>query len=258
MTPPPINIDGTDITGATIDGQDVEQITIDGQDVLSAIPDTSMLDSPIYQYFAGNAGDSDGDSSVAFPEVLDSNQGDASVADGSPTYQADYENTGKDMVVFDASNPDYHSGELQSNFTDDNTISIFASYYMLDASSSRVAFSSLSTDGGGNDTGFGVGINNGQYALANTDGSSVRGGTPSANVLDTVGVSLSNGDSITVYGGGSEQASETESYTLDQSFEIGNWSTFSMTFDGGIFDIVISDSEEPLSNYQDYHNDRTA
>jgi len=36
MSPPPTNIDGTDITGATIDGQDVQEITIDGQTVFSA------------------------------------------------------------------------------------------------------------------------------------------------------------------------------------------------------------------------------
>jgi len=42
MTPPPINIDGTNenYTNVTIDGQDVTQITIDGQDVLSTIPDS--------------------------------------------------------------------------------------------------------------------------------------------------------------------------------------------------------------------------
>jgi hypothetical protein len=39
MTPPPTNIDGTDITGATIDGQDVQEITIDGQVVFTAAPD---------------------------------------------------------------------------------------------------------------------------------------------------------------------------------------------------------------------------
>jgi len=36
MTPPPTNIDGTDITGATIDGQEVQEITIDGQTVFTA------------------------------------------------------------------------------------------------------------------------------------------------------------------------------------------------------------------------------
>jgi len=39
MSPPPTNIDGTDITGASIDGQEVQEITIDGQTVFSAAPD---------------------------------------------------------------------------------------------------------------------------------------------------------------------------------------------------------------------------
>jgi len=44
MTPPPINIDGTNenYSNVTIDGQDVTQITIDGQDVLSTIPDSGI------------------------------------------------------------------------------------------------------------------------------------------------------------------------------------------------------------------------
>jgi len=36
MSPPPTNIDGTDITGATIDGQEVQEITVDGQTVFTA------------------------------------------------------------------------------------------------------------------------------------------------------------------------------------------------------------------------------
>jgi len=36
MSPPPTNIDGTDITGATIDGQEVEEITIDGNVVFTS------------------------------------------------------------------------------------------------------------------------------------------------------------------------------------------------------------------------------
>jgi len=41
MTPPPINIDGSDITGATIDGTDVQEVTVDGTQVFSAIPDSA-------------------------------------------------------------------------------------------------------------------------------------------------------------------------------------------------------------------------
>jgi len=57
MSPPPTNIDGTDITGATIDGQDVEEITVDGQTVFSAGP--ALPDSTIARYdFSSQAGTS--------------------------------------------------------------------------------------------------------------------------------------------------------------------------------------------------------
>ena len=50
MTPPPISIDGTDITGATIDGQEVQEITVDGQTVF-----TSALDNYIFDNFNDNS-----------------------------------------------------------------------------------------------------------------------------------------------------------------------------------------------------------
>jgi len=43
MTPPPTNIDGTDITGATIDGQEVQEITVDGDIVFTAAPPDSLV-----------------------------------------------------------------------------------------------------------------------------------------------------------------------------------------------------------------------
>jgi len=42
MSPPPTNIDGTDITGATIDGQDVQEITVDGQTVFTSAPQINL------------------------------------------------------------------------------------------------------------------------------------------------------------------------------------------------------------------------
>jgi len=45
MSPPPTNIDGTDITGATIDGQDVQEITVDGQTVFSKGVSPGIIDS---------------------------------------------------------------------------------------------------------------------------------------------------------------------------------------------------------------------
>jgi hypothetical protein len=51
MSPPPTNIDGTDITGATIDGQDVDSITIDGQEVFSAGPNLPVALSNLVAWY---------------------------------------------------------------------------------------------------------------------------------------------------------------------------------------------------------------
>jgi len=62
MTPPPINIDGTDITGATIDGTDVSEVTVDGTQVFLTIPDSGLLHgydfssgTPLQNLVSGNA-----------------------------------------------------------------------------------------------------------------------------------------------------------------------------------------------------------
>jgi len=61
MTPPPTNIDGTDITGATIDGTDVTEITVDGDTVFAAldIPDSVVAQDLVawYRFEDGDARD---------------------------------------------------------------------------------------------------------------------------------------------------------------------------------------------------------
>jgi len=43
---PPINIDGSQVSGITIDGTSVSDVTVDGDTVFSAIPDTSVSRDP--------------------------------------------------------------------------------------------------------------------------------------------------------------------------------------------------------------------
>jgi len=90
MTPPPTNIDGTDITGATIDGQDVQEITVDGQTVFSGIPD-----SAIFQFDPTDIGASDGQTVSTWPEAIAG--ADMSMT-GNPTYQADVLSSSGDAV----------------------------------------------------------------------------------------------------------------------------------------------------------------
>jgi len=69
MTPPPINIDGTDITGATIDGADVSEVTVDGTQVFGNV----IPDSVVTQYTY----EDDSDTSVA-TDAVGSNDGNIS------------------------------------------------------------------------------------------------------------------------------------------------------------------------------------
>jgi hypothetical protein len=52
MTPPPTNIDGSDITGATIDGQEVQEITVDGQTVFTVAQPVQIPSSAEEQWIA--------------------------------------------------------------------------------------------------------------------------------------------------------------------------------------------------------------
>jgi hypothetical protein len=76
MTPPPTNIDGTGITGATIDGQEVQEITIDGQAVFTAETIVDSFEDNIYSD-VGNTLNTyyDGDVSQFFRDSSDPAEG---------------------------------------------------------------------------------------------------------------------------------------------------------------------------------------
>jgi len=89
MSPPPTNIDGTDITGATIDGQDVQSITIDGQEVFGATTLPVAFSNLIawYPFDSANYGGSNADDVTA----IIGGSGDDTAFDGTvngATYQS--------------------------------------------------------------------------------------------------------------------------------------------------------------------------
>jgi len=85
MTPPPINIDGSDITGATIDGTDVQEVTVDGTQVFSAIPDSEDLQA---RYTTESLSLTDGDAVSGWDDQTDNNN-DLSqpTTSNQPTYK---------------------------------------------------------------------------------------------------------------------------------------------------------------------------
>jgi len=88
MTPPPINIDGTNknFSNVTIDGQDVTQITIDGQDVTGPIP----LQTLQHHYQANNVGLSDGQVINTWTDDVGSS--DLTLNTGTPTFETNVVN----------------------------------------------------------------------------------------------------------------------------------------------------------------------
>jgi len=88
MTPPPINIDGTDITGATIDGADVSEVTVDGTQVFRPIPDSEDFEhNDLTGVYNGDTAD---------PSIQT-----GTVEEGSFALQAGTNNTG-DLLIRDA------------------------------------------------------------------------------------------------------------------------------------------------------------
>jgi len=82
MSPPPINIDGSDITGATIDGQEVQEITVDGQSVFQAV--TPLPSSTLIQVDASQESFNDGQTISTATDFSGNNNS----LTGSATYES--------------------------------------------------------------------------------------------------------------------------------------------------------------------------
>jgi hypothetical protein len=100
MTPPPTNIDGTDITGATIDGTEVTEITVDGDTVFTAGPTIDNFEQSLYgnqgktlsDFYGGNLSTATRQQSVVFEGsfALEVDSGNGSIggdgSEGLPNY----------------------------------------------------------------------------------------------------------------------------------------------------------------------------
>lgn len=222
------------------------------QTILSSTPDTSMFQSPIYQFWAGDYGGSDGDSPVPFPEVL-AGLSDASAA-GGPTYNADY--NGLEVIDYDGTD-DAHdwTADGQLPTASDAQVSIFVVFYTT-TNSSFQRLSGYGTD----DVGATL-YNDGSYALQTGGGNDVTGGSYPTNQLDTMGITydVGTGD-VEVYGGGSSTAVATGSTSAalgdSNHGHARRASNNDLYLSGGIAEIVYCDVLESGSAYADFHTDR--
>jgi len=126
---PPIEIDGTDITGATIDGTDVQEITVDGQTVFTAEP--PLPSSAFLQFDASQMGLSNNATVNTLTDFVGSN--DAS-ANGSPTFVTNGLN-GKPVIRYDLS--DTHGTGLTTISQPFTAITVFNNF-LVDGNNHRL------------------------------------------------------------------------------------------------------------------------
>jgi len=146
---PPINIDGSKVTGITIDGTDVSEVTVDGQTVFApnAIPDSENLHA---EYDAKKESASNNDSLTSITD----HQGGFGDLSGSATY-LDSELNNEPAFDFDPSNNDeFTTGSVDTDLSGPQTVYIV---YRLD-----------NTSGGYNAVGFSRDISGGSQLAYRT------------------------------------------------------------------------------------------
>jgi hypothetical protein len=118
---PPINIDGSEVTGITIDGSSVSEVTVDGQTVF---PSNTIPDSGVTRYSCENP---NADTSV-IADVWGPN--DASNVNGV-SYNASGGPDGTGEYQYDRSQSQYSSTSIQ-NYSDSFTFALLATHTDID------------------------------------------------------------------------------------------------------------------------------
>jgi len=256
MTPPPTNIDGTDITGATIDGQDVQEITIDGQTVFTAgpvIPDSALSQNLVawYRFEDGDARD--------YTNDLDGTFADSTAYDGTisgATFQSsggvtDFEN-GANSASFDFDGGDaidIPNSILNSNSTD-FTLNIWLE--ADDVSSLAGVFGNLFF---GDSTGIGIFINSGDlfYRQRNADTSTSDVSTSiSADTYFMATLAMDNQTMNAYLNGNLVGSTSTPTTTYEFDNRIGEQGGFG--FDGVLDDARLYDKALTGAEISDIFN----
>jgi len=250
---PPINLpDGTEVSEVILpDGSTAsEVIAPDGSTVVSAIPDTSMFQSPIYQWTGAAIGSSDGTAPVDWPESL-AGLSDASAVN-SPEKQTQ---SGKEAVLYDPAGPDYHTFTPDAQLpTGAEAFSIAATVYFNSTNAQNATYWGDFTDNQMNSFGIGSGGTL-EHAFFNND---ITGSTPATGQFITIGVRY-DGSNRKLYLNGSGDGSDSPGSVNVQdtnhalAYRLAN---SERPLDGYAHDIVVCDVAESDQAFADYHNDR--
>jgi hypothetical protein len=206
-----------------------------------------MLSSPQYQFWAGDSGAGDGNT-TAFPEVL-AGLSDAT-ASGNPTLNEAF--SGYDGIVYDGN--DYH--EISGNGSVSST-----PWTVL-----MVVYADNWGDSGGNEAFYGFDTSS---LLVQTDGSisanSSATGDPGSTTATlntsawtTVGISVDGSDADHYVNGSFDfTGSFTDTSTPEATFSrIADGDTGNSLTNVYVNEMVISDVDETNQAVSDFHNDR--
>lgn len=226
---------------------------------LSAIPDTSMFQSPIYQWAAVDGIDvSDGEPTSSWDDAL---SGLTASATNTPTYQSDQ--SGFEAVDYQSAEPDHHlfgsDGQLP---TGGSPVSFAGTVYVKSgADGALVSYGKNNADESATvllrTNGDGTG-----YVRCETWQGSIRAASASnynEGQWITVGGKISNSDGAVVYINGVNDGNDT-SGTLNQqdaNRAIGRRVLGSdFNCDMYLHDLVVSSAWESDQAFADYHQDR--
>jgi hypothetical protein len=256
MSPPPINIDDSEITGATIDGQDVEEITVNGDVVFSVGPnfDTNVFDGSIYQWLASSVSVSDGQVPSSWTDNI--NSVTASTSD-NPIFRADH--VGFPAVEFNGN--DLYTWSGGSELPQGNESFSIAATVNTDTGPTQ--YNAFLSWGSANFNNNSVSLMDepsvGDIDVYISGSGHAQGGTYRSNVWKTVGVSYnpSNNELKTFVDGSNQTTENFGSNNLNStSGIIGDWAFGGQRCNGYISEILVSDQTEPNANFSDYHTQR--
>lgn len=230
-------------------------ITVNGQELTvkvtdqSTIPNVSMFQSPIYQWY-GSTFDS---GTLEWTESL-ANLPNAT-ATGTPS---DGSNT-SDSVAYDGGN-DYHNWNSDSQLTSGSDISVAVLYYTSSDSQTSYFLSY-----GDSSESIDFGISAGSYRMngKGVRASSLSGGNHPTFQLDVAGYSYNNSDNTTkMYGldnngNFSEVVNESLGFNpVDSNHKIASRFDGSSLYNGEIIEIVVSNAVESQTVFENYRSNR--
>jgi hypothetical protein len=237
------------------DGQTAPAYRWDGSQwvkINSAIPDSGMFQSPLYQYTAvAGLEASDGQTADNWTEQL-AGVGDATAV-GDPLYRAD--KSGFEAVEYDGTDDEHNFPSDDNLPTGSSPVSFAATVYANSAHDGEVAY--YGTEATGERVAFALQSDNTVRLNVNA-GVNAQGGSYQTDYFITVGGVLStnrsevylNGSSVGTGGAASHSLVDANRYIGGDAGNVGWY------LDGAIYDLLICDAEESDQAFSDYHTDR--